>query len=57
MHCITKCKQAVRIGIIWAYGSSRGAAVPFTTVDLAQAVGTFTLHHIAMGLFDIMLVY
>ena len=34
--------------------SSGGAAAPFTTGILAQAVGTFVLHPIAIGLFSVM---
>ncbi|KAI6367758.1 hypothetical protein MCOR25_004834 [Pyricularia grisea] len=44
------------MGVITAFGSSGGAAAPFTTGLLAQVAGTFVLHPIAIGLFGIMAV-
>jgi hypothetical protein len=41
--------------VLSAFGSSGGAVAPFTTGILAQAVGTFVLHPIAIGLFAVML--
>jgi fucose permease len=56
MRSMTKREQVGSMGIISAFGSSGGAAAPFTTGILAQAAGTFVLHPIAIGLFAIMLV-
>lgn len=42
------------MGVITAFGSSGGAAAPFTTGLLAQVVGTFVLHPIVIGLFGVM---
>lgn len=44
------------LSVISAFGSSGGAVAPFTTGILAQAVGTFVLHPIAIGLFGMMIV-
>ncbi|PTD01390.1 hypothetical protein HYE67_006124 [Fusarium culmorum] len=44
------------IGTISACGSAGGAVAPFITGLLAQAVGTFVLHPIAIFLFVVMLV-
>ncbi|EKJ73976.1 hypothetical protein FPSE_05937 [Fusarium pseudograminearum CS3096] len=44
------------IGTISACGSAGGAVAPFITGLLAQAVGTFVLHPIAIFLFIVMLV-
>ncbi|TLD08075.1 hypothetical protein PspLS_10572 [Pyricularia sp. CBS 133598] len=44
------------MGVITAFGSSGGAAAPFTTGLLAQVAGTFVLHPIAIGLFGVMAV-
>ncbi|TPX14051.1 uncharacterized protein E0L32_000445 [Thyridium curvatum] len=43
------------LGVIAAFGSSGGAAAPFTTGMLAQAVGTWVLHPIAVALFAVMI--
>ncbi|TVY84286.1 Bypass of stop codon protein [Lachnellula suecica] len=43
------------LSVISAFGSSGGAFAPFTTGILAQAVGTFVLHPIAIGLFAVMM--
>ncbi|KAI9703874.1 MAG: hypothetical protein M1836_007646 [Candelina mexicana] len=43
--------QMSSLGFVSAMGSSGGALAPFTTGILAQAVGTFVLHPICIGLF------
>jgi fucose permease len=53
---IPRSSQISGLGVISAFGSSGGAVAPFTTGILAQAVGTFVLHPIAIGLFAVMLV-
>ena len=53
---MSRGEQVSGLGVISAFGSSGGAAAPFTTGLLAQAVGTFVLHPIALGLFGAMLV-
>jgi len=47
--------QVSGLSVISAFGSSGGAVAPFTTGILAQAVGTFVLHPIAIGLFGVMI--
>ncbi|KAJ9669514.1 hypothetical protein H2201_000381 [Coniosporium apollinis] len=47
--------QTTSIGFISSAGSSGGAVVPFTTGLLAQAVGTYVLHPVAIAFFVIML--
>lgn len=44
------------IGFIASAGSSGGAVAPFTIGLAAQAVGTFVMHPICIGLFVVMLV-
>ncbi|KAK3489716.1 major facilitator superfamily domain-containing protein [Neurospora crassa] len=56
MRNISKQKQVSGMGVISAFGSSGGAAAPFTTGLLAQAVGTFVLHPIVIGLFVVMMI-
>ncbi|KAK3955937.1 major facilitator superfamily domain-containing protein [Pseudoneurospora amorphoporcata] len=56
MRNISKQKQVSGMGVISAFGSSGGAAAPFTTGLLAQAVGTFVLHPIVIALFVVMMV-
>ena len=56
MRGMSRGEQIAGLGVISAFGSSGGAAAPFTTGILAQAVGTFVLHPIAIGLFAVMLV-
>ena len=46
--------QISGLSVISAFGSSGGAVAPFTTGLLAQAVGTFVLHPVALGLFCVM---
>ncbi|OCK83446.1 MFS general substrate transporter [Lepidopterella palustris CBS 459.81] len=48
--------QTTAIGFIASAGSSGGAVAPFTTGLLAQAVGTWVLHPVCIGLFVLMLV-
>ncbi|KAF1984997.1 MFS general substrate transporter [Aulographum hederae CBS 113979] len=47
--------QMTSIGFIASAGSSGGAIAPFLTGLLAQAVGTFVMHPICIGLFVLML--
>ncbi|KAI1208329.1 MFS general substrate transporter [Annulohypoxylon truncatum] len=53
---LSRREQVSGMGIISAFGSSGGAMAPFTTGLLAQAVGTFVMHPVAIGLFTAMLV-
>jgi len=53
---IGRKEQVSGLSVISAFGSSGGAISPFTTGILAQAVGTFVLHPIAIGSFAVMLV-
>jgi len=55
-RAIPKKDQISGLSVISAFGSSGGAVAPFTTGILAQAVGTFVLHPIAIGLFAAMMV-
>lgn len=56
MRAMTRGEKLSGMGVISAFGSSGGAAAPFTTGLLAQVAGTFVLHPIAIGLFAAMLV-
>lgn len=56
MRGMSRSEQVSGLGVISAFGSSGGAAAPFTTGILAQAVGTFVLHPIAIFLFGVMVV-
>ncbi|KAF2121103.1 major facilitator superfamily domain-containing protein [Lophiotrema nucula] len=47
--------QTTAISFISGAGSSGGAVAPFTTGILAQAVGTFVLHPVCIGLYVVML--
>ncbi|KAF2010059.1 MFS general substrate transporter [Aaosphaeria arxii CBS 175.79] len=47
--------QTTAIGFIAGAGSSGGAVAPFTTGILAQAVGTWVLHPVCIGLYVCML--
>ncbi|KAF1927957.1 MFS general substrate transporter [Didymella exigua CBS 183.55] len=47
--------QTTAIGFIGSAGSSGGAVAPFTTGFLAQAVGTWAIHPVALGLYGAML--
>lgn len=53
---LSRREQVSGLGVISAFGSSGGAVAPFATGLLAQAVGTFVLHPIAIGLFGAMAV-
>lgn len=55
MRSMNRSEQISGMGVISAFGSSGGAAAPFTTGILAQAVGTFVLHPIAIALFVVMM--
>ncbi|KAH8808874.1 major facilitator superfamily transporter [Xylogone sp. PMI_703] len=55
LRAIARKDQVSSLGVISAFGSSGGALAPFLTGILAQAVGTFVLHPIAIGLFLCML--
>ncbi|KUI68381.1 Bypass of stop codon protein 6 [Cytospora mali] len=55
MRTMSRAEKLSGMGVISAFGSSGGAAAPFTTGILAQAAGTFVLHPIAIGLFGVML--
>lgn len=56
MRTMSRTEKLSGMGVISAFGSSGGAAAPFTTGILAQAAGTFVLHPLAIGLFAVMLV-
>lgn len=56
MRLMSRTEKVSGMGVISAFGSSGGAAAPFTTGLLSQAAGTFVLHPIAIGLFAAMLV-
>jgi len=56
LRSLSRSEQVSGLGVISAFGSSGGAAAPFTTGLLAQAVGTFVLHPIAIALFAVMMV-
>lgn len=49
--------QTTAIGFIGGAGSSGGAVAPFTTGILAQAVGTWVLHPVCIGLYVAMIVF
>lgn len=50
-RAIAKQDQINGLSVISAFGSSGGAVAPFVVGLAAQAVGTFVLHPIAIGLF------
>lgn len=52
---IPRSDQVSALSVISAAGSSGGALGPFAVGILAQVVGTFVLHPIAIGLFGFML--
>jgi len=52
---ISRQEQVSGLSVISAFGSSGGAVAPLITGILAQAVGTFVLHPIVIGLFAVML--
>lgn len=51
---ISRKDQVSGMSVISAFGSSGGAVAPFTTGLMAQALGTFVLHPIAIFLFGVM---
>ncbi|KAK3378620.1 major facilitator superfamily domain-containing protein [Lasiosphaeria ovina] len=51
MRMMSKHERVSGMSVISAFGSSGGAVAPFTTGILAQAVGPFVLHPIAIALF------
>lgn len=55
MRGMNRSEQVSGMGVISAFGSSGGAAAPFTTGLLAQVAGTFVLHPIAIALFGVMM--
>lgn len=55
MRTMSRAEKLSGMGVISAFGSSGGAAAPFTTGLLSQAVGTFVLHPVAIALFAAML--
>ncbi|EFX06098.1 major facilitator superfamily transporter [Grosmannia clavigera kw1407] len=57
MRSMNHRERVTGIGITAAFGSAGGAAAPFITGVLAQAVGTFVLHPIALALFAFMIVF
>jgi fucose permease len=54
-RAIPRKAQVSSLGVISAFGSSGGAVAPFLVGILAQLVGTFVLHPIAIALFAVML--
>lgn len=56
MRTMSRTEKLSGLGVVSAFGSSGGAAAPFTTGLLSQVAGTFVLHPIAIGLFAMMLV-
>ena len=55
MRSLSRRERLNGMGVISAFGSSGGAAAPFTTGIIAQAVGTYVLHPIVIALFVVML--
>jgi fucose permease len=53
-RAISHKEHVSSLSVISAFGSSGGAVAPFTTGILAQAVGTFVLHPIVIGLLVVM---
>jgi len=51
---INRKDQVSGMSVISAFGSSGGAVAPFTTGLMAQALGTFVLHPVAIFLFGVM---
>lgn len=52
---IDRKRQISGLSVISAFGSSGGAAAPFSVGILTQAAGTFVLHPVAIGLFGCMI--
>ncbi|KJR84350.1 uncharacterized protein SPSK_08689 [Sporothrix schenckii 1099-18] len=57
MRNLSRRERVAGISVMGAFGSAGGAAAPFITGVLAQAVGTFVLHPIVICLFTAMLVF
>ncbi|KAL8349183.1 hypothetical protein RB601_002003 [Gaeumannomyces tritici] len=55
MRSMDRAERFGGLGVITAFGSSGGAAAPFTTGLLAQLAGTFVLHPIVIVLIGVML--
>ncbi|KAF2273501.1 MFS general substrate transporter [Westerdykella ornata] len=55
MKLMPRQVQTTAMGFIAGAGSSGGAVAPFTTGILAQAVGTYVLHPVCLGLYVVML--
>jgi fucose permease len=53
---LSRSERLSGIGVVSAFGSTGGAVAPFLTGLLAQLVGTFVLHPIAITLFAVMLI-
>ncbi|CAK7265026.1 hypothetical protein SEPCBS57363_001372 [Sporothrix epigloea] len=51
MRGMSRKERVLGMSVMAAFGSAGGAAAPFITGVLAQAVGTFVLHPIVIGLF------
>lgn len=56
MRTMSRAEKLSGLGVVSAFGSSGGAAAPFTTGLLSQVAGTFVLHPIAIGLFAVMVI-
>lgn len=55
MRSMGRASRFSGLGVITAFGSSGGAAAPFTTGLLAQLAGTFVLHPVVIFLVGVML--
>ncbi|KAL8391859.1 hypothetical protein RB595_002166 [Gaeumannomyces hyphopodioides] len=55
MRSMDRAERFGGLGVITAFGSSGGAAAPFTTGLLAQLAGTFVLHPVVIVLVGVML--
>jgi fucose permease len=55
LRLLPKRLQTTSISFVSSAGSSGGAVAPFLTGLLAQAVGTYVLHPVCIGLFVVML--
>lgn len=53
---LSRTERLSGIGVVSAFGSTGGAVAPFLTGLLAQLVGTYVLHPIAISLFAVMLI-
>ncbi|CAK7211484.1 hypothetical protein SCUCBS95973_001131 [Sporothrix curviconia] len=57
MRGMSRRERVSGMSAMAAFGSAGGAAAPFITGVLAQAVGTFVLHPVVIGLFAAMAVF